>query len=64
MIAAFVLWSLADLVIYPVVYSKFGSDWPAVALRICISGCVGFSLLFLLTGIFGAVQVDDEKLSK
>lgn len=47
MIGGVVVWTLADFLIYPVVYSNFGTGWSAHLLRIAISGLIGFPLMFL-----------------
>ena len=60
-IAAIVIWTFADFIIYPIVYSKFGPEWPAVALRIVISGGIGFLLLYLIIGAFGTVELQNEE---
>lgn len=59
MISGIVLWTLADFLIYPVVYSNFGGGWPAHLARIVISGIVGFPLMFFIISAFSNVERDD-----
>jgi len=57
---AIVLWTLADFIIYPIVYAKLGNDWVAVAVRIGISGGVGLVLCAALIHAFASVELEDE----
>ena len=59
-ILAIVLSIIADLIIYPIVYSVAGTDlWPGVALRIFFSGAIFIALVALLVGKFGSVEAKD-----
>ena len=59
---AIVLSTLADLVIYPIVYSNFGSNWwPGIAIRITVSTLVFIGLLALFTNIMGTIEVSNEQ---
>lgn len=58
---AFVLSTLADFIIYPVVYSNFGTNWwPGVAIRIAASTSVFVGLLAVFTNSMATVEVQDE----
>lgn len=59
--AGIVLWAVADLMIYPLVYSNMGNTMLAHAVRIAVSACIGFPLIFVLVKAFGTVTLDDEK---
>ena len=59
--AAMALSTIADFIIYPVVYSVAGTDWwPGFTLRISISGAVFIFLVALLVGEYGSVEAKDE----
>lgn len=60
MIGGIAAWTLADLVIYPVVYSQFGSGWSVHLLRIAISGLIGLPLMFFIINGFSKVELDDR----
>lgn len=60
-LGAIVLSTIADLIIYPFVYSLAGTDWwPGIALRIFISGAVFISLGVVLMEQYGSVKAKDE----
>lgn len=58
-VAGIVICILADLIIYPVVYSQLGDAWPMRLLRIVLSGCIGIPAILMLIGFFGKVEIDD-----
>ena len=57
MICALVLWSLVDVGLKAIVYSHLGHTWwPGIAVRIVVSGLIGWVLIW---GIFaGFVNVE------
>jgi hypothetical protein len=61
LIAALVLWQLADLFIYPMVLFLAGDSWPALLARTAISACVGFPLYAFLIGQFATVEVTNAE---
>ena len=61
-IAGIVMWILADLVIYPMVYMNLGFGWPAHAVRIGIDGCIVFPLYLMLIRAFVIIELDDREL--
>lgn len=58
---AFVLSTIADFIIYPIVYSNFGTNWwPGVLIRIAASTSVFFGLLAVFSNSMATVEIQDE----
>ncbi|ADI30224.1 hypothetical protein M301_1850 [Methylotenera versatilis 301] len=53
---------LADLVIYPVVYSNFGSNWwPGVIIRIALSTSAFIGFLAILISSMGTIELSSKQ---
>ena len=59
--AGIVLWILADLILYPLVYFELGNTALSHAVRIGASGCIGIPLVLMLISAFGHVTLYDAE---
>ena len=56
-VAAIIISTIADSIIFPIVYTHYGMDWwPGLTIRIIASGTVFFILMALMINVFGVIE--------